>query len=119
MELENLNIDKNRLEALINRYMTYNQQLYLKLKQAAQQNVINLLKDGKILLQYAIISVLEALRRFPYKQPILLISEVQSKNYIEYYKATLSEVAEGIYKKLFNDLVNDIIAKTTAKFLSS
>jgi hypothetical protein len=99
--------------------MTYNQQLYLKLKQAAQQNVINLLKDGKILLQYAIISVLEALRRFPYKQPILLISEEQSKNYIEYYKATLSEVAEGIYKKLFNDLVNDIIAKTTAKFLSS
>jgi hypothetical protein len=54
MELENLKVEKIRLETLINGLMSEKKELYLKIKQAAEENVINLLKDGEILIKYAI-----------------------------------------------------------------
>jgi hypothetical protein len=118
MELENLKVEKIRLETLINGFMSDNKGLYLKIKQAAEENVINLLKDGKILLKYAIISVTQALRTDPNKQLLIFMPEDQLKYYIEHRKRALSDLAERLYNVLLDDLISATLGTSTGKLLS-
>ena len=64
IEIENLYNEKARLEALITEFKINNED-YLKIKEAAEMNVISVLTNGKLLLQFAIASAIESLRRNP------------------------------------------------------
>jgi hypothetical protein len=56
-QIENLNNEKARLEALVTQFKSNNEE-YLKIKQAAYQEVKSLLTDSKILLKFAAFSVI-------------------------------------------------------------
>jgi hypothetical protein len=43
---------------------TYNEE-YLKIKQAVEEKVSSVLTDGKVILQFVLASVIEAIRRNP------------------------------------------------------
>ncbi|HEY9386124.1 MAG TPA: hypothetical protein VIP70_03725, partial [Nitrososphaeraceae archaeon] len=118
MELENLKVEKIRLETLINGLMSEKKEIYLKIKQAAEQNVINLLKDGKIPIKYAIISVTQALRTDQNKQLLMFMPEDQLKYYIEHRKRLLSDLAEWLYNVLLDNLISATLGTSTGKLLS-
>jgi hypothetical protein len=118
MELENLKVEKIRLETFINWLMSEKEEIYLKIKQAAEQNVINLLKDGKIVIKYAIISVTQALRTDQNKQLLMFMPEDQLKYYIEHRKRLLSDLAERLYNVLLDNLISAILGTSTGKLLS-
>jgi hypothetical protein len=50
----------------------YNEE-YLKIKQAVEEKVSSVLTDGKVLLQFILAAVIEAIRRNPNKYNNLLI----------------------------------------------
>jgi hypothetical protein len=76
-ESESLNCEISRLEALVNRFKR-NDEEYLKIKKTIEKEVSNVLTDGKVLLHFALASVIEALRRNPDKHNNLLISNTLS-----------------------------------------
>jgi transposase len=60
-QIENLNNEKARLEALVSHFKSNNEE-YLKIKQTAEEKVKSVLIEGKILLKFATFSVIESLR---------------------------------------------------------
>ena len=52
-EIENLYNEKARLESIVTEFKSNNEE-YLKIKQAAEENVKSVLTNGKILLKFAI-----------------------------------------------------------------
>jgi hypothetical protein len=65
-EAENLNNDISRVETIIIRFKTNNQE-YLKIQQTVEEEVSRFLTDGKALLQFALASIIESIRRNPDK----------------------------------------------------
>jgi chromosome segregation ATPase len=65
-EAEDLNNEITRLEALVSRFKSNNEE-YLKIKQKVEEEVRSVLTDGKVLLQFVLASVIEAIRRNPDK----------------------------------------------------
>lgn len=65
-EAEQLNNYISRLETVINRFKNNNEE-YLKVKQTIEEEVRSVLTDGKVLLEFALASIIEALRRNPGK----------------------------------------------------
>jgi len=63
-ETENLCNEKVRLEALVTLFKNNNEE-YLKIKQAAEENVKSVLTNGNTLLKFATFSVIESLRSNP------------------------------------------------------
>jgi hypothetical protein len=63
-QIENLYNKKTRLEALVTGFKSNNEE-YLKIKQTVEEKVKSVLTDSKLLLQLALASVIEALRRNP------------------------------------------------------
>jgi hypothetical protein len=63
-EIENLNNEKTRIENLVSHFKNNNEE-YLKIKQAAYEDAKSILMNGKLLLKFAIFSVIESLRRNP------------------------------------------------------
>ena len=55
----------------------YNEE-YLKIKQAVEEKVSSVLTDGKVLLQFILAAVIEAIRRNPNKYNNLLICNSSS-----------------------------------------
>jgi chromosome segregation ATPase len=64
-EIENLCNEKQRLEALVSDFKSSNEEYLNKIKQAAEENVKSVLANTKILLRFAIASIIESLRRNP------------------------------------------------------
>ena len=65
-EIENLYHEISRLETLVNRFNRDNDE-YLKIGKTVGEEVNSVLTNGKVLLQFALASVIEALRRNPDK----------------------------------------------------
>jgi hypothetical protein len=117
-EAEHLNNEITRLEAIVSRFKSNNEE-YRKIKQRAEEEVNSVLIDGKVLLEFALASVIEALRRNPDKHNNLLlcnwsspsraiISTQQSSSrphYDEEYNAMILEVADKLYSTLLKQLV--------------
>jgi hypothetical protein len=80
-EAENLNNELSRLEALVT-YFKNNNEEYLKIKKIVEEEVSRVLVDGKVLLQFALISVIEAIRRNPDKYNDLLVCNASSSTAI-------------------------------------
>ena len=60
-EIGNLQNEKARLEAIVTGFKNNNEE-YLKIKQAAEETVKSVLTNSKLLLQFALASVIESLR---------------------------------------------------------
>ena len=61
-ELKNINREASRIVTLVNRFKNNNEE-YLKIKQTVEEEVSKFLTDSKVLLQFALASVIEAVRR--------------------------------------------------------
>ena len=131
-EIENLCNEKARLEAIVTGFKNNNVE-YLKLRQAAEEKVKDVLTNSKLLLKFATASVIESLRRnpelcnfllndisnnnhtTPYGSNCLLLmlpGEQQSSIYIsdDICTAVIIEEAEKLYNKLTTKLTDDVMA---------
>jgi hypothetical protein len=138
-EVENLCNEKIRLEALVTEFKSNNEEYLNKIKQAAEENVISVLTNSKLLLKFAIFSVIESLRRNPdlcnfvlndisnnyttsygSNYPSLMVSEQQQQSFSDdLYSALILEEAEKLYNKLTTKLTNNVIAAAAAAIRES
>ena len=121
-ESENPNSKISGLDALVGRFKTNNEE-YLKIQQTVGDKVKSVLTDSKLLLQFALALVIEALRRNPDKYNNLLvcnafswstaiISVQQASSQLHYnedYNAIILDVADKLYSTLLKQLVDTIM----------
>jgi hypothetical protein len=132
MEIENLYNEKIRIANLVTHFKSNNEE-YLKIKQAAEENVKSVLTDNKLLLKFATLSVIESLRSNPELYnfvihdnsnntpisygsnyyPSLMLSgrqHQQQQSFNDSYTALILEESEKIYNKLATELTNRVMA---------
>ena len=109
-ELENLCNEKAKLEATVTEFKSNNEG-YLKIKQAAYEEVKSVLNDSKLLLKVATLSIIEALRRNSELYNFVLSDDI--------YAAFILEEAEKLYNDLTTKLTNDVMAAAAAIRASS
>jgi DNA-binding CsgD family transcriptional regulator len=130
-EAESLNSEIIKLETLVSRFKSNNEE-YLKIKQTVEEKVSSILTDGKVILQFALASVIEAIRRNPDKYNNFLIYNSSSSStaitsaqqslsppqYDEKYNALILEVADKLYNTLLKHMVISIMDNTPAELKS-
>ena len=127
-EIENLYNEKARIENLVTQFKNNNEE-YLKIKQAAEEKVKEVLTNGKLILKFATFSVIESLRSHPElynfisystsaettyatygsNYPPLMLSgrqQQQQQSFNDTYTALILEEAEKLYNKLTTKLTN-------------
>ncbi len=112
------NNEISRLKTFVNCLKSDDEE-YLKIKKIVQEEISNVLKDGKVLLQLALAAVIEALRRNPDKYDNLLVNNISSPRtlpaqqshplYIEGYRDMILEESDKLYNELIKELVNRIM----------
>jgi hypothetical protein len=129
-KIEKLYNEKARLEALVTGFKNNNED-YLKIKQAAEEKVKDVLTNGKLLLKFATLSVIESLRSNPelynfiihdnsnnttiisngsnYHSLMLSGQQHQQQSFNDSYTALILEEAEKLYNKLMTELANRVI----------
>lgn len=120
-ESENPNSKISGLDALVGRFKTNNEE-YLKIQQTVGDKVNSVLTDSKLLLQFALASVIEAIKRNPDKYNNLLVcnayssstaitsaQQSSSPHYDEDYNVMILDVADKLYNTLLKQLVDTII----------
>jgi hypothetical protein len=145
-ESESLNNEISRLETLVIRFKSNNEE-YLKIKRTVEDMWNNVLIDGKVLLHKAIFSIIETLRNennttknhplisflakgaitvshyrdYKYASSISTSSSGEHKlaQYIEDYKDTILEEAIKLYNRMIKDLTDTVIDNTAFKMMSS
>jgi hypothetical protein len=145
-ESESLNNEISRLETLVIRFKSNNEE-YLKIKRTVENMWNNVLIDGKVLLHKAIFSIIETLRNennttknhplisflakgaitvshyrdYKYASSISTSSSGEHKlaQYIEDYKDTILEEAIKLYNRMIKDLTDTVIDNTAFKMMSS
>ena len=111
----------------------YNEE-YLKIKQAVEEKVSSVLTDVKVILQFVLASVIEAIRRNPElynfviydnsnntpisygsDYPSLMLSgrRQQQQSFNDSYTAVILEEAEKLYNELTTELTDRVITATT------
>jgi hypothetical protein len=145
-EAESLNNEISRLETLVTRVKSNNEE-YLKIKRTVEDMWKNVLADSKVLLHKAIFSIIETLRNgnnttknhlisflakeaiavsryrdYKYASSISTSSSSAEHNlaqHIEDSKDTILEEAEKLYNRMIKDLTDTIIDNTAFKMMSS
>ena len=133
-ELKNINSKASRIVTLVNRFKSNNEE-YLKIRKTVEEEVSKILTDSKVLLQYALASIIEAGRRNPNKYNNLLVcnssssssiaiisaqqSSSQPGHYDEEYNTMILEIADKLYSTLLKQLVSTIMDITSAELKSS
>jgi hypothetical protein len=127
MEIENLHNEKTRLEAIVTEFKNNNEE-YLKIKQEAEEKVKDVLTNGKLLLKFATLSVIESLRSnyelynfISYGTSVETTSTAYGSNYIsllsgrqhqqlfnDSYIALILEESEKLYNKLITEFTNRV-----------
>jgi hypothetical protein len=131
-QIEKLYNEKAGIANLVTHFKNNNGE-YLKIKQAAEEKVRDVLTDGKLLLKFATLSVIESLRSNPElynfvihdnsnnpaisygpTYPSLMSSEQQQhqqqqQSFNDIYTALILEEAEKLYKKLITEFTNRVI----------
>jgi hypothetical protein len=64
-EIEKLYNEKAKLESIVTEFKNNNEEYLDKMKQAAYEEVKSVLTDGKLLLKFATVSIIESLRSNP------------------------------------------------------
>jgi hypothetical protein len=128
-KIENLYNEKARIANLVTHFKNNNGE-YLKIKQVAEEKVKSVLTDSKLLLQFALASVIESLRRNPelynfisYSTAVEITSTTYGSNYLslmssqqqhhqqsfnDTYTALILEESEKLFNKLTTELTNKI-----------
>jgi hypothetical protein len=104
-EIEHLQNEKARLEAIVTGFKNNNED-YLEIKQTTEEYVKSVLTNGKLLLQFATFSVIEALRRNREIYDFVLSDDICA--------AFILEETEKLYNGLTTKLTNEIIVAATA-----
>jgi chromosome segregation ATPase len=137
-EIENLRNEKAKLNDTITEFKSNNEE-YLKIKQAAEENVKTVLTNSKILLNFATASIIESLRRNPelcnfvlndtgtssYESNCLTLmlpgQPQQSFNYLNdsICTAVILEEAQKIYNELTTKLTNEVMTAAAADIRAS
>ena len=104
-ETEHLNNEISRLESLVSRFNNNNEE-YLKIRKTVEEQVSRFLTDSKVLLPFALASLIEAIRRNSDKYNTLLVSNMSASSilgqdslptHIDGYKDMILEVADKLY----------------------
>jgi transposase len=103
MEIENLYNEKTTLEAIVTGFKNNNEEYLDKIKQAAEEKVKDVLTNGKLILKFATLSVIESLRSNPESYDDFVLKD-------DSYAAFLLEEAEKLYNALTTKLTNEVIA---------
>src|SRR5215208_3161776 len=109
-QIENLNNEKARLEALVTQFKSNNEE-YLKIKQTAEEKVKSVLIEGKILLKLATFSVIESLRSNPelYNFIIHNNSNNTTISYGDNYSSLMLSGRQQHQQQSFNDSYTALI----------
>ena len=133
-EIEDIYNEKARLESVVTKFKSNNEE-YLKIKQVAEDKVKSVLTNGKILLKFAIVSVIESLRRnhelynFVLNDisnnndtdttsygsnylSLMLSQQQQQKSFSclnDTYTTLIIEETENLYNKLTTELIKRVI----------
>src|SRR5215212_2302436 len=139
-QIEKLSNEKTRIENLVTRFKNNNEE-YLKIKQAAEEKVNNILTNGKLILKFATFSVIKSLRSNPelynfisYSTSVETASPAYGSNYIslmssgqqqrqqsftDTYTALILEESEKLYNKLTTELTNKVMTATAKDIRTS
>jgi hypothetical protein len=133
-EIGNLQNEQARLEAIVTGFKNNNEE-YLKIKQAAEEKVKDVLTNGKLILKFATFSVIESLRMNPelynfvihdnsnnttinYGSNYLSLmsgrQQQQQQSFNDSYTAVILEEAEKLYNQLTTEVTNRVIASAAA-----
>jgi hypothetical protein len=130
--MENLYNEKVRIANLVTHFKNNNEEYLDKIKQAAYEEVKSILNDGKLLLKFTTLSVIESLRSNPElynivihdnsnnnttisygsNYPLLMLSgrQQQQQSFNDSYTALILEEAEKLYITLTTELTNRVMA---------
>jgi transposase len=128
-EAAHYNNDISRLETFISRFKSNNEE-YLKIKKTVEKEVSKFLTDGKVLLQFALASVIEAIRINPDKYNNLLVSNISESStstpaqgsilsHIEDYRYIILEETNRLYDSLLHHFTNSIMTNAAGASSSS
>jgi hypothetical protein len=120
-ESEHHNNDISRLENIISQFKNNNEE-YLKIKKGVEEEVRIVLTDSKVLLQFALASIIEAIRRNYDKYNNSLVYNISSSIPaqqsplldIEGYKDMILEEANRLYDKLLKHFINSLMDNAAA-----
>jgi hypothetical protein len=131
-EIENLYNEKAKLEAIVTEFKNNNEEYLSKIKHAAEEKIKEVLTNGKLLLEFATLSVIESLRSNPglynfisystsvettsttygSNYPSLMLSgrqQQQQQSFNETYTALILEEAEKLYNQLITEFTNRVM----------
>jgi hypothetical protein len=129
-EIEKLYNEKTGLANLVTHFKSNNED-YLKIKQTAEEKVKDVLTNGKLLLKFATLSVIESVRRnselcnfvfydisnnnttamYGANYPSLMFSgKQQQQSFNDSYTALILEETEKLYNQLTTEVTNRIMA---------
>jgi hypothetical protein len=128
-EIGHLNSEISRLESLYNRLKT-DDEGFLIIKKTVEKEVRSILIDDKVILQFAVASVIEALRRIPYYKNYLVYSMPSSISStipiqqspalnIREYKIMIVEIANRFYDNLMEHFTNGSRVEDVFKMMMS
>jgi hypothetical protein len=120
-EIEHLNNEISRLESIYNRLKTDDEGCLI-IKKTVEKEVRSILIDDKAILQFAVVSVIEALRRIPFIYKNYLVysmpSSISSSSTIPIqqspalnireYKTMIVEIANRFYDTLMEHFTNGL-----------
>jgi hypothetical protein len=134
-EIRQLYNEKASIENLVTHFKNNNEE-YLKIKQAAYEEVKSVLTNSKLILKFATLSVIESLRTNPelcnfviyynsnnttisygpnYSSFMLSGRQQQQQSFNDGYAALILEEAEKLYNKLTTELTDTVIAAAAAR----
>jgi len=126
-ELENINSEASRIVTLVNRFKNNNEE-YPKIENIVEEKVKSVLTDNKQILQFALASVIEAIRRNPDKYNSLIFNDTSASStltsipaqgsilsHIEDYRDMILEEAKRLYDSLLHHFTNSIMDNTVSK----
>jgi hypothetical protein len=139
LELTMLQMQKVRLQKLVDNFQNNNGE-YNKIRNTAEEKVVSLLSDKKMLLKLSLLSLTESMRKDPdryssliyhYKPPTAASADHSSNQYYEIASygqrqypsqdctAMILDEAEKLYNKLAKEIVNTTITDYASSILSS
>ena len=137
LELTKIELQKVRLEGLVDNFQNDNEG-YVKIRNTAEEKVVSILSDKKMLLKLALLSLTESMRKNPDRYISLIYhnntssnTEYNSQNYetasygqhqqyqSQDYISMLIEEAEKLYTSLIKEWVDKIITDYTFSMSSS
>jgi transposase-like protein len=139
-EIEKLYNEKARLDAIVTGFKSNNEEYLNKIKQTTEEKVKDVLTNGKLILKFATLSVIESLRSHPELHNFISYSTSVETTYATYgsnypslmsgrqrhqqsfndsYTALIVEEAEKFYNKLTRELTNGVIAATAVAIRAS